>query len=63
MLDRKKDRAETKVLFEKYHIGGCRYQNEPAERIYEQNKFYQENSKLPLLIACNCDKMCIRDRY
>ncbi len=55
MLDRKKNRAETKELFDKFHIGGCRYQNESAERIYEQNKFYQENSKLPLLIACNCD--------
>lgn len=55
MLDRKKDREEAKLLFEKYHIGGCRYQNEPAEKIYEQNRFYQEHSKIPLLIACNCD--------
>lgn len=55
MLDRKKDQEETKRLFEDYHIGGCRYLNEPAEKIYEQNKFYQENSKIPLLIACNCD--------
>ncbi len=55
MLDRKKDREETKRIFDQYHIGGCRYQNEPAERIYEQNRFYQENSKIPLLIACNCD--------
>lgn len=55
MLDRKKDRSESKYIFDNYHIGGCRYQNEPAERIWEQNKFYQENSKIPLLIACNCD--------
>lgn len=55
MLDRKKDRKETKYIFDHYHIGGCRYQNEPAERIYEQNRFYQENSKIPMLIACNCD--------
>lgn len=55
MLDRKKDREEVKQLFHKYHIGGCRYQNESADKIYEQNRFYQENSKLPLLIACNCD--------
>ena len=55
MLDRKKDREEAKLLFEKYNIGGCRYQNEPAEKIYEQNRFYQEHSKIPLLIACNCD--------
>lgn len=55
MLDRKKDKTETKKNFDKYHIGGCRYENEPAELIYEQNKFYQESSKIPLLIACNCD--------
>lgn len=55
MLDRKKDNEERKMLFDQYHIGGCRYQNESAERIYEQNKFYQENSRIPLLIACNCD--------
>ena len=55
MLDRKKDQEETKMIFERFHIGGCRYMNEPAEKIYEQNRFYQENSKIPLLIACNCD--------
>lgn len=55
MLDRKKDREEARILIEQYHIGGCRYQNEPAEKIYEQNRFYQEHSKIPLLIACNCD--------
>lgn len=55
MLDRKKDREETKKIFSRFHIGGCRYSNEPAEQIYEQNRFYQENSKIPLLIACNCD--------
>ncbi|MDD3251331.1 MAG: glycoside hydrolase family 3 N-terminal domain-containing protein [Lachnospiraceae bacterium] len=55
MLDRKKDREEARKLIEDYRIGGCRYQNEPAEKIYEQNRFYQEHSKIPLLIACNCD--------
>ena len=55
MLDRKKIKSETKKNFDQYHIGGCRYENEPGEIIYEQNKFYQESSKIPLLIACNCD--------
>lgn len=55
MLDRKKDKTETRMNFDKYHIGGCRYENEPGEVIYEQNKFYQESSRIPLLIACNCD--------
>ena len=55
MLDRTKDREEARKLIQEYHIGGCRYENEPAEQIYEQNKFYQECAKIPLLIACNCD--------
>lgn len=55
MLDREKDPQRTKMLLRDYHLGGCRYQNESAARIYEQNRFYQENAKIPLLIACNCD--------
>lgn len=55
MLDRKKDPKETEHIIKNYHIGGCRYQNESAEQIFEQNKFYQECSEIPLLIACNCD--------
>lgn len=55
MLDRKKDPKETEYIIKNYHIGGCRYQNESAEKIFEQNKFYQECSEIPLLIACNCD--------
>lgn len=55
MLDRKKDKTETKRYFDEFHIGGCRYENESSDKIYEQNKFYQESSNIPLLIACNCD--------
>ena len=57
MLDRKKDREETKKIFSRFHIGGCRYSNEPAEQIYEQNRFYQENSrKLPTIPAMSADR-------
>lgn len=55
MLDRKKDREEEKKLIQKYHLGGCRYENENAEAIYEQNKHYQQCAQIPLLIASNCD--------
>lgn len=55
MLDRKKDREEEKMLIQQYHLGGCRYENESADAIYEQNKYYQQCAKIPLLIACNCD--------
>ena len=55
MLDRTKDREEERRIIEDFHIGGCRYINEPARNIWEQNRFYQECAKIPLLIACNCD--------
>lgn len=55
MLDRKKDREDERHLLQDYHLGGCRYENESAEKIYEQNKFYQECAKIPVLIACNCE--------
>ena len=51
MLDRKKIKSETKKNFDQYHIGGCRYENEPGEIIYEQNKFYQESSNTILNVS------------
>lgn len=53
MLDRTKNREEEKRLIQKFHIGGCRFESEPADKIYEQNKFYQECADIPLLIAFN----------
>lgn len=38
-----------------FHQGGLRWQGGDSKQVYEQNKTYQENSKIPLLIACNCD--------
>ena len=55
MLDRKKDRDDERHLIQDYHLGGCRYENESAEKIYEQNKYYQECAKIPVLISCNCE--------
>ncbi len=51
------DRSEEGLirLVEKYHVGGIRYQNADPLTIYEQNRILQENSKLPLLIAANCE--------
>lgn len=42
-------------LLNTYHIGGTRWQGGTLEEIYEQNRFFQENSKIPLLIAANCE--------
>lgn len=54
-LDTYLPRERMAEIFEKYHIGGCRYVNKSPQEIWEQNKFYQEHSKIPLLIAANCD--------
>lgn len=54
-LDRSLDPDVMKEVFLKYHIGGCRYMNRTAKEVQEQNRFYQSQSKIPLLIACNCD--------
>ena len=42
-------------LCQKYHIGGARWQGGTLEEIYEQNRFFQEKSRIPLLIAANCE--------
>ena len=38
-----------------YHIGGIRYNPATADEVYEQNRILQENSKIPLIIACNTE--------
>lgn len=40
-LDTYLSRERMAEIFEKYHIGGCRYVNKSPEEIWEQNKFYQ----------------------
>ena len=49
------DMPEMIEIMKKYHIGGARYESKTAKEVYDQNKELQENSKVPLLIACNCD--------
>ncbi len=44
-----------KMTVEKYHIGGIRYNPAPADAVHEQNRILQENSKIPLIIACNTE--------
>ena len=43
------------MTVDKYHIGGIRYNPGPADEIHEQNRILQENSKIPLIIACNTE--------
>ncbi len=42
-------------MIEKYHVGGVRWQGGTLQQQYEQNKFYQEHSKIPVLIAANLE--------
>lgn len=49
------DPEDIKADLNNYHQGGLRWQGGDKETVYNQNKTYQENSKIPLLIAANCD--------
>ena len=44
-----------KNSLEKYKFGAVRYNPGPADRVLEQNRILQENSKIPLLIAANAE--------
>lgn len=42
-----------KELMEKYHLGGCRYNGMPGEKVLAQNRILQKYAKVPVFIACN----------
>ncbi len=44
-----------KELMEKYHLGGCRYNNMPAMAVKMQNATLQKYAKIPVFIACNTE--------
>lgn len=50
-----RDEEYLKMTVDKYHIGGIRYNPASAEEVREQNRILQENSKIPLIIACNTE--------
>ena len=50
-----RDEEYLKMTVNKYHIGGIRYNPATADEVYEQNRILQENSKIPLIIACNTE--------
>lgn len=49
------DEAYLKNLMDKYHLGGCRYNNMPGQAVQMQNTILQKNAKIPLFIACNTE--------
>ena len=50
-----RDEEYLKMTVNKYHIGGIRYNPATADEVHEQNRILQENSKIPLIIACNTE--------
>ncbi|MDR7870576.1 MAG: glycoside hydrolase family 3 N-terminal domain-containing protein [Tissierellaceae bacterium] len=49
------DPSKTKELLDKYHIGAARYHGGSSKEVYELLSTLQELSKIPMLIAANCD--------
>ena len=49
------DENYLKELMEKYHLGGCRYNNMPAAAVQHQNRILQKYAKVPIFIACNTE--------
>ncbi len=49
------DENMIKGALSKSHQGGLRWQGGDKEMVHLQNTTYQKNSKIPLLIAANCD--------
>ncbi|MCC8102212.1 MAG: glycosyl hydrolase [Clostridiales bacterium] len=49
------DESYIRNLVENYHIGGARFTETDGEKIFAQNQCYQKYSKIPLLIAVNCE--------
>ncbi len=50
------DEEYLKNLMEKYHLGGCRYNNMPGAAVQMQNRILQKYAKVPLIIACNTEQ-------
>jgi beta-N-acetylhexosaminidase len=49
------DPNKTKEFCDKYHIGGARYHGGGSEQVHELLATLQKSSKIPMLIAANCD--------
>lgn len=54
-LTLQRDETAITKLCQDYHIGGVRWQGGTLEEVYEQNQMFQEKSRIPVLIAANCE--------
>lgn len=55
IFNQNRDPGYIKKVCNQYHVGGLRWMGGTLEEVYEQNRYYQECSKIPLLIAANCE--------
>lgn len=49
------DEDGIKNTLDRFHQGGLRWQGGNKDMVYQQNTIYQKHSRIPLLIAANCD--------
>ncbi|WP_226036745.1 glycoside hydrolase family 3 protein [Aquibacillus saliphilus] len=49
------DEESLRNISENYRFGGTRYHPSSSEQVLKQNRFLQENSKIPMLIAANTE--------
>lgn len=49
------EEKDVKEKLEKYHIGGARYHAMDSKDVFALSTILQKYSKIPMLIACNCD--------
>ena len=54
-LTLRRDEETITKLCKEYHIGGVRWQGGALDEVYEQNRMFQEKSRIPVLIAANCE--------
>ena len=54
-LTLRRDEETITKLCKEYHIGGVRWQGGTLDEVYEQNRMFQEKSRIPVLIAANCE--------
>ncbi|RZS94456.1 glycoside hydrolase family 3 protein [Cuneatibacter caecimuris] len=55
LMAKSDDENDIKEVVEKYHQAGLRYPPKTARMVWEQNRNYQKYSRIPMLMASNCD--------
>lgn len=55
ILNVNRDPAWIRKVCEEYRVGGIRWGGGTLEEVYEQNRLFQELSKVPVLVAANCE--------